>query len=47
MTLLEIAKMRKRARELRSAARRAEQEAFLLERALDGALAMQMLKEAP
>jgi hypothetical protein len=47
MTLIEIAQMRKQARELRASARRAEQEASLLERALDGALALRMLQEAP
>ena len=47
MTLLEIAQMRKRARALRVQIRRAETEASLLERALDGALALRILQEAP
>jgi len=47
MTLMQIAQMRKQARSLRAQARRAEQEASLLERALDGALALRLLKEAP
>jgi hypothetical protein len=44
-TLLDISRMRLTARQLRARARRAEQEASLLERALDGALALRMLQE--
>ncbi|MHB8488479.1 MAG: hypothetical protein ACYDCS_04190 [Candidatus Dormibacteria bacterium] len=45
VTILDLARMRRDARELRARARRAEQEAWLLARALDGALALGMLNE--
>jgi hypothetical protein len=43
--VLELARMRRDARELRDRAHRAEQEAWLLERAIDGQLAARMLEE--
>lgn len=46
-TVIDLSKMRMAARQLRARARKAEQEAALIERACDGALAIQILKEAP
>ena len=43
--VLELARMRRDARDLRARARRAEQDAWLLERAIDGALATRMFAE--
>ena len=45
MGILELARMRRGARDLRSRARRAEQEASLLERSIDGVLALRLLEE--
>ncbi len=45
--LLALAQRRKLLRELRRTARRCADEAWLLERAIDGALALKILEEAP
>jgi hypothetical protein len=45
LSILDLAGMRRDARELRARARRAEQEASLLERSIDGVLALRMLEE--
>jgi|HubBroStandDraft_6_1064221.scaffolds.fasta_scaffold36137_9 hypothetical protein len=47
LTVIELSQMRAQARQLRARARDAEREAALLEKAVDGALAMRILKEAP
>jgi len=43
--VLELAGMRRDARDLRGRARRAEQDASLLERTIDGVLALRLLEE--
>ena len=44
-TILELSRMRRDARELRVRARRAEQDASLLERSIDGVFALRMLED--
>jgi hypothetical protein len=44
-SILDLARMRRDARDLRARARRAEQEASLLERSIDGVLALRLLEE--
>jgi hypothetical protein len=45
LSLLDLAGMRRDVRTLRARARRAEQEASLLERTIDGVLALRLLEE--